>query len=138
MRKSQIPILALLALLVAVSAAAQTPTVLERDTVLKTVWDAPDTDPDGANALTGYTMDVFNPDNPTEVYSSQNTVGTETAMDLLTNALPVYPQTFMLAVRAFDADNRTSGRSNAIGPFAVRRPKVAPGVPTNLRFTVGQ
>lgn len=127
-----------LLLALAVSAAAQPPMVLERDSVLRIAWDAPDVDPDNANALTGYTAEIFNPDNPTQVHSSQNTVGTETAMDLLTNALPVYPQTFMLAVRAFDSTGLTSGRSNAIGPFAVRRPKVAPGVPTNLRFTVGQ
>src|SRR5690606_23390200 len=105
---------------------------------LKTVWDAPDNDPDGAHALPGYNVDVFNPDNAPEGHSSQRAAGTERAMHLLTHALPACPQTVMLAVRAVDADTRPSGSGDATGPFALRRPKVPPAAPPSVRFTVGQ
>jgi hypothetical protein len=114
------------------SAQAQAVTYLDRDSTLHIAWDAPVVAPDGSDAFTGFTAEAFNPDNPGDVFSTQNTLGVETTMGLLTNALPTSP--FMVAVRAFDAGDRRSDRSNAIGPFVVRRAKVAPGAPSTLRI----
>lgn len=128
MRKSPIPLLALLALLMAVSAKAQTPTVLKPGQPVTVAWDAPDSD-SPANAPTGYRFETFRETETGVVITTTDVPLSPTTATLPASALPA-PEDgpFLLAVRAFN-DAGVSDRSNAL---SFLRPAVPP-VPGNLR-----
>jgi hypothetical protein len=128
MRKSQIPILALLlALTAAVTSARAQDHVLPDGQPVKVAWDAPES---GADAVTAYRFETFRETNTGVAITTTNVPATSLTAELPATAMPVDGR-WLLAVRAVYQDVNgqpyVSARSNAL-PF------VRPGAPTNLRL----
>jgi hypothetical protein len=118
----------LLLVLAALSAHAQTVTVLPPGSPVKVAWDAPAVATDGSNAPTGYRFETFRETATGVVVTTTDVPVTALTATLPATALPA-DGPFLLAVRAFNASG-VSDRSNAL-PFV--RPS-SPGVPTALRL----
>ena len=127
MRKSQIPLLALLAL-AGTTVGAQAQTVLAPGQPVTVAWDAGAST--AANAPKGYRFETFRETDTGVIITTTDVPLTPTTATLPSSILPP-DGAWLLAVRAFN-DAGVSGRSNAI-PFV--RPE-APTVPVDLRLVL--
>lgn len=115
-----------LLLVAALSAVAQTPTIIKPGASVRFAWDASPVSADGSNAPDGYKLETFK-ETATGVTVTTVNVGANTlTADLPPTLMPAGP--FFVAVRAVNQAGE-SVRSNAL-PFVVA---AAPAAPSNFR-----